>query len=327
MCNGAGVDVRERDDQAHDAATQYYLHGRTMDAIAHELGVSRATVSRLLKHARDTGLVRIQVATRSAGESRLGRRLRDGFGVRATVVPISAGLSELMRLEQVCRVAAEILDSLLEPGFVLGVAWGSTITELSRHLRPRQVPDSVVVQLNGAGNASRSGIPYAGAILNAVAEASGSRVVHFPVPAFFDYPQTRQAMWRERSIRGVLEVQQRADLAVFGVGALHGEVPSHVYSSGYLDDRDHGAIVAERVVGDVCTVLLREDGSWADVSLNRRATGPTPEQLASIPRRLCVASGLHRVPALLGALRAGAITDLVIDEITAGLLLERLRAG
>ncbi|MCT1356640.1 MULTISPECIES: sugar-binding transcriptional regulator [Rothia] len=315
--------MKERDDLAWEVASSYYRQERTMDSIAHDLGISRATVSRLLKHARATGLVRIEIAPRSTGRTALADQIQRGFGVTADVVPVAAGVSELVRLEQVCRVAAEHLDGLLEPGTVLGLAWGSTITEFARHLSHRHMPDSVVVQLNGAGNASRTGIPYTGAILDAVAEAYGSRVVHFPVPAFFDYPETKQAMWRERSIRGVLEVQRGARVAVFGVGALHGAVPSHVYSSGYLEERDYAAIARDRVVGDVCTVLLRENGTWADVELNRRATGPTPEQLARIPRRLCVASGAHRVPALLGALRAGAITDLVIDEATARLLLER----
>ena len=39
-------------------ARMYYVQAETMDAIAHHLGVSRSTVSRLLKEARERGLVR-----------------------------------------------------------------------------------------------------------------------------------------------------------------------------------------------------------------------------------------------------------------------------
>jgi DNA-binding transcriptional regulator LsrR (DeoR family) len=141
------------------------------------------------------------------------------------------------------------------------------------------------------------------------------------VPAFFDYPETKQAMWRERSVRRVLDEQSRADIALFSVGSVTGSVPSHVYAAGYLDDDDVVLLHDQQVVGDVCTVFLRADGSWQDVPLNARATGPSPEQLRRIPRRLCAVAGDNKAVPLLAALRAGTMTDLVVDERTAQRLL------
>ena len=322
-CTLGGVDMNKRDDLSHKAATMYYLQDLTMDAVAKEFDVSRATVSRLLKYARDTGLVRITLGEPTGEGDELESRLEKLFDINAHVVPVRSSSSPIHQMEQVSRVAAVELDRLMDPGTILGVAWGSTVTELSRHLVPRKVPDSVVVQLNGAGNARRSGIPYTGAILNSIAEAFGSQIVHFPVPAFFDFADTKQAMWRERSIRGVLGLQAQADVALFGVGAIHGPLPSHVYSSGYLDDADFAALSREQVVGDICTVLLREDGTWQDIEMNRRVSGPTPQELRRIEHRLCVVSGPHRAAALLGALRARAVTDLVVDALTAKILLDK----
>ena len=78
---------------------------------------------------------------------------------------------------------------------------------------------------------------------------------------------------------------------------------------------------AQGIVGDLCTVLLREDGSWADLDLNQRATGPTPAELVKIRRRVCAAAGRHRATALRAALATGAITDLVVDAGLAERLL------
>ena len=54
--------------RALTAAHLYYVQDRTMEAIARELGTSRSTVSRLLSHARATGIVdiRITLAVRRA---------------------------------------------------------------------------------------------------------------------------------------------------------------------------------------------------------------------------------------------------------------------
>ena len=169
----------------------------------------------------------------------------------------------------------------------------------------------------------------AGSLEGRMAQVFGVRTISFPVPAFFDHVATREAMWSERSVKRVLSVVRRASLAVFGVGALdalNGALPSQVYKGGHLTARDQAVLRRQNVVGDVCTVLLRADGSWRDVTLNARATGPTPAQLARIPRRLCVAAGTGKARALLAALRARTATDLVVDDATARAVLDLAEA-
>jgi deoxyribonucleoside regulator len=104
-------------------------------------------------------------------------------------------------------------------------------------------------------------------------------------------------------------------------------VPSHVYSAGYLDREDIATLESEGVVGDVCTVFLRADGTYEDLSLNERATGPTPAELRQVPRRVCAVAGDSKVLPLRAALMAGVITHLVLDEQTATGLVALLETG
>ena len=315
----------EREEAMHLAATMYYLQDEPMNAIASRLGTSRSTVSRLLKSARDSGLVQISVRPGPDATTGLVEQLRVTHGVRAHVVPVRVAATDVERLDQVAKVAARLLVDLFDDEMVLGVAWGTTISAVARALGRKPTRGGTVVQLNGAANTVTSGVDYASTIITAFGAAFDAEVRHFPVPAFFDFAATREAMWRERSVQRVLAVQRRTDIALFGVGALGGQVPSHVYSAGYLDGNDLAALHAAGVVGDVCTVFLREDGSYGDIGINRRATGPTPQELASIPRRLCVVAGEAKLRPLLAALRAGAVTDLVIDEPAARRLVPRRR--
>ena len=73
--------------------------------------------------------------------------------------------------------------------------------------------------------------------------------------------------------------------------------------------------------------MLREDGSYRDIPLNGRATGMTPKELQRVPRRICVVTGLSKTAPILGALRAGVATDLVIDQETARTVLTRMKPG
>lgn len=313
--------MNERESDMRTAATMYFFQDETMETIARRLDVSRSTVSRLIKSAREQGIVRITVASEGDGGSGIGERIRSTFGVRAHVVPMRPGATDPQRLDQVAVVAARLLAGWFEDEMVLGIAWGTTIAAVARNLGRKPTRGTGVVQLNGGANTHASGLEYASTIVSTFGEAFDAEVHHFPVPAFFDYAETREAMWRERSVRRVIAVQRRADLAVFGVGALGGTVPSHVYTAGYLDDADIRALAADGVVGDVCTVFLRRNGSYRDITINERATGPTPRELSRIERRVCVVAGSAKVVPLIAAIRARTMTDIVIDEPTARRLL------
>ncbi|KGF05571.1 sugar-binding transcriptional regulator [Arcanobacterium sp. S3PF19] len=314
----------ERRNLAYEAAVMHYVQGETMESIARRLGVSRSTVSRLVKTARDEGYVQISLHPPKELADTLGMRISRYFGIRTHVVPVPLGANEARRLTSVATMAGLVISDLVQPNTVIAVAWGNTVSAVSDHLVPKSASGSVVVQLNGAANKNSTGIPYAGEIMEAFGRAYGAAVVHFPVPAFFDYADTREVLWRERSISSVREVQNSADIAVFGVGALDSKIPSQVYSGGYLTHNELASLADEGVVGDICTVLLRADGSWADLELNRRASGPTPEALRAIKRRICVVSGTEKAVPLLAALRARVATDLIIDEDTASRLEEMI---
>jgi len=303
------------------AATMYYLQDMTMEAIARHLRTSRSTVSRLLKRARDTGLVEITLRAAITRAPGLGQSISETFGVETFVVPVPDTTNDVDRLEQVAIASAKLLGSWFDSGMVMGIAWGTTLEAVSRHLAHKPTRGSAVVQLNGAANNRTSGVDYTSNLISSFGSAFDASMHYFPVPAFFDFPETKAAMWRERSVRRVLQVQGLADIALFSVGAIAGAIPSHVYAAGYLDDDDVRTLQAEGVVGDVCTVFLRADGSYKDVVVNQRATGPTPDELHRIPRRVCVVAGDNKAVPLLAALRSGVVTDLVLDELTALRLL------
>lgn len=314
----------DRYEDRYQAAARYYVHGETMESIARALTLSRSTVSRLLREAREQGLVRITLADHEGSGSASAVALSQHFGVRVHLVSVRASATGSVRLDQVAKLAGGLLTAAVADHDVIGVAWGATVSRVVRHLSRRPLVGATAVQLNGGANPRGFGLSYTGEILRALEDAFEAELVLFPLPAFFDQAGAREVIYRERSAQQVLALRRRVDVAVFGVGGLQASPPSEVYAAGYLDEADLAALAADGVVGDVCTVLLREDGSYADIPQNARATGLTPAELGLIPRRICVVADPGRASALIGALRAGVATDLVLDEATARAALGRL---
>ncbi len=320
------IDITDSVRMALRAAHLYYMQDLTMDAIAHELGTSRSTVSRLLSRAREIGLVDIQIRFPRDRAAEVQEEIQSRFGVSAHVVPVPNHVSDIDRLERVAMSAARTLGQFFASNMTIGVAWGSTIDAVSRHLYAKEIHHTEVVQLNGAGNVRSSGVDYASEILQRFVAAYGSQAHQFPVPAFFDDPATKQAMWRERSIQRVVKLQAHVDIALFSIGSPQATVPSHVYKGDYLDDEDYATLTQSGVVGDIATVFFRADGSSDNISINARSSGLGFDELRKVPRRICVVAGRAKLLGLRGALAAGLISDLVIDEPTARWIVREPRA-
>jgi deoxyribonucleoside regulator len=304
------------------AARMYYYQYMTTEAIAHEMNMSRSTVSRLLSFARKKGLVDIRIIDPNEHPQQLEKKIVDQFKIkRAHVVPVPNNVGEAEWLERVAQHTASYLNSIFNSNMILGIAWGTTLSAVSRHLLPKTTHNAQIVQLNGAGNTQTMGIEYASEIIMRFAQNYQAAAHLFPVPTFFDYADTKKSLWEEGSIKRILGLQRRADLLLYSIGAFNAGIPSHVYSGGYLEKNDYAGLTKEHIAGDIATVFFREDGSFDGIPINNRASGPDLE-LFKKKYGVCIVSGLAKVSGLYSALKGGLMKELIVDEPTARQLVD-----
>jgi deoxyribonucleoside regulator len=316
------MEDREKSSDALKVARMYYYQNMTTETIARELNVSRSTVSRLLTFAKEQGLINIQIVDPNEHPQLLEKKIVELFGIqRAHVVPVPGVAGEGEWLSRVVQYAANYLNSLFDSNMVMGIAWGTTIGAISKFLLPKATHNSQIIQLNGAGNTQSMGIEYASEIIVRFAQNYQAAANLFPVPTFFDFASTKQALWKERSIRRLLDLQNQADLLLYSIGAVNAGVPSHVYSAGYMERADLNELKRLDLVGDIATVFFRGDGSFNGIPLNERTSGPGLE-LFQRKHGICVVSGYAKVRGLAAALKGRLIKELIIDEPTARNLVE-----
>lgn len=316
------MEDQEKSIEALKVARLYYYQNMTTDAIALELNVSRSTVSRLLTYAKAQGLISISIIDPNEHPQFLEKKIVDHFKLKKVhVVPVPSVAGEAEWLSRVVQYAANYLNSLFDSNMVMGIAWGTTISGISKYLLPKATHASQIIQLNGAGNTQSMGIEYASEIIVRFAQNYQAVANLFPVPTFFDYPATKQALWKERSIKRLLDLQSQADILLYSIGAVDAGVPSHVYHAGYLEKTDYLELKKQRLVGDIATVFFREDGSFDNIPMNDRTSGPDLE-LFQKKYGVCVVSGFAKVRGLAAALKGRLITELIIDEPTARNLVE-----
>ena len=309
--------------EAIKAARLYYYNNMTTAAIARELNVSNSTVSRLIKFARESGVIDIRILDPTEEPSRLASHIMQTYQIKNVhVVPVSELAGEAEWLQRVANYAASYLNEIFDSGMILGIAWGTTLTAVSKHLLRKNLYNAQIVQLNGAGNTRTMGIEYASEIIMRFSVNFQARAHLFPVPTYFDYCETKQSLWKEGSIKRILTLQEQADVLIYSIGAVNAGIPSHVYSGDYLSESDYKVLEQYDVAGDIATVFFKRDGSFDGIPINRRASGPN---LTLFQRKygVCIVSGLAKVTGLHAALKGKLMSELIVDEPTARRLMEK----
>lgn len=309
-------------EDALRVARMYYHLDLTTNEIGQQLGMARPTVSRLLGWARSHGLVEFRVLDHRELQLRLEDQLERAFGVREVkVVPVHPDAGTAEQMAAVTRFAARYLNGIMGDRSTLALAWGATVARIAAELRPKPLPNVNIVQLNGSGNQRGGhGITDAANIINAFARNYHGHGHLLPIPAYFDAPATKEAMFQERVVRRVHALAQKADVVLFSIGTP--DANSYIYQAGYIEDQELNALRSTDVVGDIATVFFREDGSYSDIAMNQRSSGPDLGTLAKHPYTVCVVAGRDKVQALRGALAGGFMNTLIVDESVARALME-----
>ncbi len=284
--------------------------------------MSRSTISRLLQQARDEGVIEFVVHHTRDDVGPLRRALHERYGVESLIPRIAADVGEPLRRVAIGREAALWLSALVEPGTSLGVTWGSTVEAVSLQLQKNHVDGVRIVQVHGSANVEAIGVNYASRVLDRFGDAFDAPVHLLPLPTLFDSAATREAMWRERSIKDALAIRRSVGLIVTSVGTSGSGRPSRLYQSGLLSQEDTLELRDQQVVGNLASVFFRRDGSTDGISLNDRSTGIPFDEFREIPVRLFVVAGRQKAEATRAVLAAGLVTHLVTDPETAVQILD-----
>ena len=300
-----------------EVARLFFDRQRSKTEIAAALGISRFRVARLLAQSLEDGVVRIEYRDAPQADRAIAAAIEDAFGLSVCVVSSSSDTADLGRL------AASLIDSMVGPEEVVGIAWGSTLAAVVAAMPVRRAEAIEVVQLAGSSvRFGRGEDPVELARL--LADCWGATAHPLFAPAFVDRPSLRTALLAQPEAAATVAMFPRLTLAVVGIGAIGPEVPdgSSLVRSGALAPDIVEDLIARGVVGDLLLHPVTEDGRFPADDLARRAVAIGVDGLRHVPRVVAVAGGAHKAAAIRGALRTGIVGVLVTDVAAGRAILE-----
>ena len=304
-----------------DIAEWYYIEGLSQQEITKRVNLSRPSISRLLEEARTLNLVEIVINRPIPTDHFLEGELISRFRLRAAHVLNSAAGLRTDTFHQLGRLGAVALETTIQDGVVLGLSWGTTVHAVIEALRPKRLPNVKVVQLLGGVGAPYRTIDGPEQVRR-VGELFGAQHYYLNAPMLVDNPDVAAALREDHSIKQVLELAQKTDIALVGIGPIIPDLSTQ-YHSGYVTFDDLIRLEKQGVIGAMCMSYFDAQGEavsapWCDDC----SISVSWKDLTRIPTVIGVAGGKRKAPAILGALRSGIIHILVTDDIAAESILK-----
>jgi DNA-binding transcriptional regulator LsrR (DeoR family) len=300
----------------------YYEQELTQQKIADRLYLSRPKVSRLLKQARDEGIVQINVLSSPDIYTDLEEKLETKFELLEVVVLEAPEpyLQEIVTRE-LGIAAAGYFERTARDGDTIGISWGSTLSAMIHALRPTEAHELHIVQVIG-GLGPPQAESHATSLCTRMAQTLDSQVTLVAAPGIVDSEEVKAVLMSDSHVEAAFQQFGSIDVAFVGVGA---PTPTSVVmrdgsiiSPGELDE-----LVRAGAVGDIALRYFDIDGNPVSTSIEERVIGITREELRSLARVVGVAGGPEKHEAIRGALLGGLVNVLVTDHLTAEFLLQQ----
>ncbi|SHO59362.1 sugar-binding transcriptional regulator [Vibrio quintilis] len=311
----------EDSDLLTEISVAYYQDGATQEEISRKFSVSRAKVGRMLKQARDEGIVEITVKYHPVFSAKVEQRLIERFGIRRALIALDQPSEEKQR-DQVAGLVSRYLSGSLKNGQVVAVGQGRNVSAVAHHVGV--IPERDVKFVCSIGGIHpRGGMFNADHICRQMAKKYGGTSETLYAPAYAENRAQKLAFMENETVKQTLDLARKADVALVGVGDMSEH--SYMVDLGWFTPEE---VVQSRlqqgVVGDFAGHDFFDiQGKIAHTVMSDRIIGLSVEEFRPIAEVIAIAAENSKPLALLGALRTGAV-DVIATSVSNALTVLNL---
>jgi DNA-binding transcriptional regulator LsrR (DeoR family) len=303
-------------------ARLYYERQMRQGEIANLMGLSQASISRLLNSAKEAGIVRITVNIPNGVNSEIEEQVAQKFRLKdAIVVDCEDDQDEILLQREIGSAAAYYVETIIHNNDVVGISsWSGTLLALvdAMHQVPGRTGIQVVQILGGIGNPSAE--VHANRLTGRFASLVNGTAHFLPAPGILGSEAALKVLLADQYVREATNLFNRVTIALVGIGDIE---PSKLLtlSGNVFSLEEQEELRSKGAVGDILLRFFDELGKPVKGPLSNRVVSMSLEQLTRANRAVAVAGGPRKFKAILGSLRGKWINVLVTDRRTAERLL------
>jgi len=302
-------------------ARLYHIHHVRQSAIARQLGISQAGVSRLLKLAEDGEIVRTIVLSPEGMFPDLEDGLSRKYGL-AKVAVVETGNNEDDIPRALGTYAANMLSGDFKGEIVGFTSWSVTLREMAR-LMPIEVNSPVTHVVEMLGDLGSPTLQHEATLATSqLSYALTADPVFLRTPGVARSSSIRAMSLTDVYVRRAMEMFDRIDVAMIGVGPadFHGPLEEH---DNFFKSEQLAEVRSQGAVGQILQRFIDADGRPIKTPLDDLVVGVSLDQIRKAGQRMLIAGGPSKHEPIAAALAGKWIDVLVTDVSVAKYLLNQ----
>ncbi|NLF26423.1 MAG: MarR family transcriptional regulator [Clostridiales bacterium] len=284
----------------------YYYADMNQSDIADRLFLSRSTVSRLLKKARQSGVVELKINEPWQRDLSMEDAVKTAFSIdRVRVLRFETGDSAVV-LDALGKLASFYISCNALSHSVLGLSWGNTISYVVNSIgSSKNIPFTVVPIMGSmtwpSSNPESLGLSYR------FSRIYGGRYFPLDAPLYAATREQHAELMRHPGNAEAIEVARKADFILTSVGSIRSRSWENVIGAEKLARLCEIGCVGH-IGGHFFDIAGREiEGTYKELLV-----GLTLEEIRLSGNVICVAASEEKAEAVYGALRGGLVNTLMI---------------
>ncbi len=304
-------------------AQMYYNDGMKQEEIAGHLSISRSLISLILTEAKEVGIVEINVRNPLTNNDDLSQKYKELFQLSDCVIIPTAvqDAGTLRRL--IAQRAVEVFNSEAVSSNSIGIAWGRTCYQfVNSYKAEKELKDITIVSMIGGSNQTAEYFQV-NEMARKLAEKMNGLAYFIHAPALTASIEEKELYMQSSSMQTIVEKWNDLDIVICGIGTLPGVNESE--REKYIGEYEiYKQLQRDQAVGDICARYFNIKGEFIKDDYYDRVIGVPVEGLQKAKKIICIASGLEKTQAILGALHTKVIDTFICDEQTAKAVLKNI---
>ncbi|MGB9728225.1 sugar-binding transcriptional regulator [Caldisericum sp.] len=267
-----------------------YKREMLQSEVSKELGIPRPVISRMLKHAREKGMIETKVNLGDdANLFEIASDLKREFDLKEAIIAPTGSTDEDIK-EKIAIKAADYLTRIFlkRSDFRnVGVPWGTTLYKVIYYLPSEMGDGGIVVPLVG-GVGGKAAEFHSNNIARELAKKLSAEWFPLYAPAILRNNLVKGFLYNEFIIQDVFEKMRKVKIAIVGIGSINPN--STMLKAGYFKPDEFLEFGKEGIVGDVCSYFFNINGN-VSFDINKNVVGINSEDLKKIPLVVGIAGG------------------------------------
>ncbi|MGZ5548952.1 MAG: sugar-binding transcriptional regulator [Nitrososphaeraceae archaeon] len=306
-------------------AELYYIYDINQYEIARKFNFSKAKVCRIIKEAKEKGVIQFSITDYNKRQRELEKQLEDKYGLKEVIIYFNMEDKDYnddanFIFQEIGKLAASYFNRILENNINIALAWGKTLYNFIENIQIEKKFKNINI-FSTLGGVSLTTVEYQNnSLIQMLSNKIGGTCYPIYLPLVLESKEHKEFLTANNNINEILGNMSDIDYYFASLGFI--AESSRMYKLGVFDKSFLKELSDKKACGEIGLNFYDIDGNFIKTSIDERAVYLGIEYIKKMKNKIIIAFGKSKVLSTKGFLKTKIADILITDSLTALELLK-----